>query len=375
MGCRQRRLSDESRRAHHSQTLHHSILKRSTPLEATLLNNPLTVAVTGSAGQIGYNLVFRIAAGELFGKDTPVRLRLHELEPVARSEKGYTEGKVWALEALAIEIDDCAFPLLQGMTLTSDFDQAFDGCSWAIVLGAVPRRQGMERRDLVQANASTFAPLGKAISRRAAADVRVCVVGNPSNTNCLIARENAPDVSPDRWFSMMTLDANRAKTALAKRAGVHVTEVSNVCVWGNHSATQFPDAWHAKIGGKPATNVIADERWLQEEFVPFIQNRGAQVIAARGASSAASAASAVIDMVRAIRTPTPLDDWVSLGVRSSGEYGIPAGLQFGLPVRSHGDTWEVVGGIEHGEFARRMIQASVEDLVSEREAVGSFLPR
>jgi malate dehydrogenase len=338
------------------------------------MNNPVTVAVTGSAGQVGYNLVFRIAAGELFGQDTPVRLRLHELEPVARSEKGYTEGKAWALEALAMEIDDCAFPLLRDMTLTSEFGEAFEGCSWAIILGAVPRRQGMERRDLVQANASTFAPLGKAINDRAAADARVCVVGNPSNTNCLIARENAPDVPAERWFSMMSLDANRAKMALARRAGAHVTDVSNVCVWGNHSATQFPDAWHAKIGGRPATEVIADERWLQEEFVPFIQNRGAQVIAARGASSAGSAASAVIDMVQAIRTPTPQEDWVSLGVCSSGEYGIPAGLQFGLPVRSHGDTWEVAGGIEHGEFARTMIQASVEDLLSEREAVESFLP-
>jgi malate dehydrogenase len=324
---------------------------------------------------VGYNLVFRIAAGEMFGQDTPIRLRLHELEPSARSEKGYVEGKVWALEALAMEIEDCAFPLLQDMTLTSDFDEVFDGCSWAIVLGAVPRREGMERRDLVQANASTFAPLGAAISRRAAPDVRICVVGNPSNTNCLIARENAPDVPPERWFSMMTLDANRAKSALAKRAGVHVRDVSNVCIWGNHSATQFPDAWHTKIGGKVASEVIADEPWLREEFVPFIQNRGARVIAARGASSAASAATAVIDMVQAIRLPTPQDDWVSLGVRSRGEYGIPDGLHVGLPVRSDGESWQVVEGIEHREFALRKIEVSVQDLLSERQAVEGYRPR
>lgn len=311
----------------------------------------------------------------MFGSDVPIRLRLHELEPVARSEKGYAEGKVWALDALAMEIEDCAFPLLRDMTLTSDFNDVFDGCSWAIVLGAVPRRQGMERRDLVQANAPTFAPLGAAIGRRAAPDVRVCLVGNPSNTNCLIARENAPDVPPDRWFSMMTLDENRAKSALAIRAGVHVTEVSNVCVWGNHSATQFPDAWNAKIGGKPAPDVIADDAWLKEKFVTFIQNRGAEVIAARGASSAASAATAVIDMVQAIRSPTAQRDWVSLGVCAGGEYGIPAGLQFGLPVQSNGETWQIAEGIEHREFARKMIQASVEDLLSERQAVEAYLPR
>jgi malate dehydrogenase len=338
------------------------------------VNDLLTVAVTGAAGQVGYNLLFRIAAGEMFGRDTRIRLRLHELEPRARSQKGYVEGEVWALEALAMEMEDCASPLLQDITLTSDFGEAFDGCSWAIVLGAVPRRAGMERRDLLQANASTFAPLGAAISRRAAPDVRICVVGNPSNTNCLIARENAPEVPPERWFSMMTLDANRAKSALAKRAGVHARDVSNVCVWGNHSATQFPDAWHARIGGKVASEVIADEHWLQEELVPFIQNRGAQVIAARGASSAASAATAVIDMVRAIRSPTPQDDWVSLGVRSRGEYGIHDGLQVGLPVRSDGETWRVVEGIEHQEFARRKIDASVEELLSERQAVEGHLP-
>jgi len=335
--------------------------------------NPLTVAVTGSAGQVGYNLVFRIAAGEVFGRDVTVRLRLHELEPAARSEKGYTEGKIWALEALAMELEDCAFPLLQDLTLKSDFDDTFDGCSWAVILGAVPRRAGMERRELVQANASTFAPLGAAINRRAASDVRICVVGNPSNTHCLIARENAPDVPADRWFSMMTLDANRARSALAKRAGVAVPDVTNMCIWGNHSATQFPDAWNARIGGRPAPEVIADERWLQESFVPFVQNRGAEVIAARGASSAASAASAVIDMVQAIRSPTPMDDWVSLGVCSSGEYDVPAGLQFGLPVRSTGRSWEVVSGLQHSAFARGMIEASTTDLLS-RAAGGGILP-
>jgi malate dehydrogenase len=256
------------------------------------------VAVTGAAGQIGYSLLFRAAAGDLLGPEQPIVLRLIEIEPAMK-----------ALEGLVMELLDCAFPLLAGIETTTDLATGFDGVSWALLVGSVPRKAGMERKDLLGINGGIFRPQGRAIAAHAASDVRVLVVGNPCNTNCLIARSNAPELDPDRWFAMTRLDENRAKSQLAQRAGVPVAEVTNVAIWGNHSSTQFPDFDHARIGGKPAPEVIGDREWLKGDFLSTVQKRGAAVIEARGASSAASAANAAIDSVVSIRTPTPDGDW------------------------------------------------------------------
>jgi malate dehydrogenase len=323
-----------------------------------MANAPVHVTVTGAAGQIGYALLFRIASGQLLGEDQPVVLRLLEIEPALP-----------ALAGVCMELDDGAFPLLAGIEATSDLATAFDGSSWALLVGSIPRKAGMERGDLLSVNGGIFGPQGRAINDHAASDVRVLVVGNPCNTNCLIAREHAPDVPADRWFAMTRLDENRALTQLAQKAGVPVRDVSNLAIWGNHSATQFPDYAHARIGGRPVPEVISDEAWLQGDFITTVQKRGAAVIEARGASSAASAANAAINSVQSIRTPTPGDDWHSLAVVSRGEYGTPEGLQFGFPVRSDGSSWSVVEGLEHDAFAQDRIRITTEELVAERDEV------
>jgi len=325
---------------------------------------PIHVTVTGAAGQIGYSLLFRIGSGALFGPDQPVVLRLLEIEPGMK-----------ALEGVVMEIDDCAFPLVSDIVTTTDLNTAFYGTSWALLVGSIPRKAGMERGDLLTVNGGIFGPQGKAIANNAATDVRILVVGNPCNTNCLIARSNAPEVPADRWFAMTRLDENRAKAQLANKAGVPVETVTNVAIWGNHSATQFPDYSNARIGGKPAAEVIDDTAWLQGDFLTTVQKRGAAVIDARGLSSAASAASAAVDSVAAIHNGTDGDDWTSLAVVSNGEYGIPHGLQFGFPVRTNGSGgWTVVEGLSHDEFAQDRIRITTEELESERNDVADLLP-
>ncbi|MCK4176185.1 malate dehydrogenase [Aciditerrimonas ferrireducens] len=323
---------------------------------------PMHVTVTGAAGQIGYALLFRIASGQLLGPDQPVVLRLLEIEPAMA-----------ALEGVVMELEDCAFPLLAGIETTSDLKVAFEGTSWALLVGSVPRKAGMERKDLLTVNGGIFGPQGEAIAAHAASDVRVLVVGNPCNTNCLIARSHAKDVPDDRWFAMTRLDQNRAETQLAKRAGVPVTEVAQMAIWGNHSSTQFPDFENATIGGRPVPEVIADEAWLRGEFITTVQQRGAEIIKARGASSAASAANAVIDSVRSILEPTPAGDCVSLSVVSHGEYGVPEGLVFGYPIRSDGSRCQVVEGLPHSPFAQEKIQATTAELLEERAAIADLL--
>ena len=322
----------------------------------------ISVAVTGAAGQISYALLFRIASGEMFGHDVEVSLRLVEVEPAMR-----------ALEGVAMELDDCAFPLLSALEMTSDAEVGFDGVNWAILVGAMPRKAGMERRDLLGLNGSIFVPQGAAIGKVAAPDVRVFVVGNPCNTNSLIAKHAARDVPADRFFAMTRLDQNRAMTQLANAADVPVSEVSNVAIWGNHSATQYPDFLNAKISGKPATEMIKDHDWLRGDFITTVQKRGAAVIDARGASSAASAANGIIDSIRSIITPTPEGECCSLVVSSNGEYGIPEGLQFGFPVATTGSSWHVVEGFEIDDFARSKIAITTEELIGERNDVADLL--
>jgi malate dehydrogenase len=324
---------------------------------------PLQVTVTGAAGQIGYSLLFRIAHGDLLGPDQPLVLRLLEIEPAMK-----------ALQGVAMELDDCAFPLLRDLVLTSSTEEAFEGASWALLVGSVPRKAGMERGDLLSINGGIFGPQGRAIATRAAADVRILVVGNPCNTNCLIARTNAPEIPAERWFAMTRLDENRAKSQLAHKAGVGVASVTNLAIWGNHSSTQYPDFAHARIGGQPATEVIADHDWLRGEFITTVQKRGAAIIEARGASSAASAANAVIDSVRSIAAGTSPGDWTSLAVPSRGEYGVPEGLQFGYPVSTDGRGWKVVEGLDLDDFAREKIRITTEELVQERDLVKELIP-
>lgn len=323
---------------------------------------PVEVTVTGAAGQIGYSLLFRIASGQLLGPDQPVSLRLLEIEPA-----------MGALQGVAMELDDCAFPLLANVELTSDLKTAFNGTNWALLVGAVPRKAGMERGDLLNVNGGLFKPQGQAINDNAADDVRVFVVGNPCNTNCLIARSNAPDVPAERFFAMTRLDENRGKAQLAAKAGVPVSDVKNLAIWGNHSATQYPDFYNATIGGKPATDVIDDIEWLQNDFISTVQKRGAAIIEARGASSAASAAAAVIDSVQAIINPTPADDCTALAVISRGEYGVPEGLQFGFPITSDGKSWKVKEGLTTNEFGLAKGKITTDELVAERNDVADLL--
>jgi len=326
------------------------------------MSTPVHVTVTGAAGQIGYQLLFRIASGQLLGPQTPVVLRLLEIEPA-----------MTALEGVVMELDDFAFPLLAGVEATSDLRVAFTGASWALLVGSVPRKAGMERGDLLKVNGGIFQPQGRAIAAHAASDVRVLVVGNPCNTNCLIARSNAPEVPEDRWFAMTRLDQNRAETQLAKRAGWPVAEVRNLAIWGNHSSTQFPDFANATIGGTPVPRVIDDEQWLRGEFLTTVQKRGAAIIAARGASSAASAANAAIDTVVSLTTATPADDCASVAVTSRGEYGVPEGLTFGFPVTADGrGAWSVKEGVVLDDFARERVALTTEELIGERDEVRSL---
>jgi malate dehydrogenase len=323
---------------------------------------PVHVTVTGAAGQIGYALVHRIASGQLLGPEQPIVLRLLEIEPALP-----------ALAGVVMELEDGAHPLLEGIEATADLKHAFDGASWCLLVGSVPRKAGMERGDLLNINGGIFKPQGKAINDHAASDVRVFVVGNPCNTNCLIARSNAPDVPAERWFAMMRLDENRAKSQLAHKAGARVRQVTNMACWGNHSATQFPDYAHARIDGTPVPEVITDTQWLQGPFIETVQKRGAAVIEARGASSAASAAHAAIDSVNSIWQATAEGDWHSLAVASRGEYGVPEGLQFGFPVRSDGKSWKVVEGLEHDAFARGKLDITTKELIAERDEVQALL--
>lgn len=324
---------------------------------------PVRVTVTGAAGQVGYALVFRIASGQLLGPETPIVLRMLDIEPALP-----------ALEGVAMELEDCAFPLLADTVVTADADVAFEGTSWALLVGAMPRREGMERGDLLTANGGIFGPQGRALAARAASDVRILVVGNPCNTNCLIARSNAPDIPVERWFAMTRLDENRARAQLARRAGVPVSRVTNMAIWGNHSATQYPDARHARIGGRPAPEVIGDDDWLRGGFISTVQKRGAAIIAARKLSSAGSAAAAILDSVNAIAAGTAPGDWTSLAVVSRGEYGVPEGLQFGFPVVSDGASWHVAEGIEHDADAKERLRITTEELLQEQALVRELIP-
>ena len=322
------------------------------------MNAPFHVTVTGAAGNIGYALLFRIARGDLFGPEQPVHLRLLEITPA-----------LGALEGVAMELDDCAFPLLSGMTLTDDPSVAFDGANWGLLVGARPRGPGMERKDLLGANGAIFTVQGKALNAKAASDIRVVVVGNPANTNAMIAMNAAPDIPRERFSAMMRLDHNRARTQLAAKAGVPVTEVTQVTIWGNHSATQYPDAYHARIGGRPASEVIGDEAWIKETFIPLVQQRGAAVIKARGQSSAASAANACINHVQSWHHGTPAGDWVSMAIPSTGDYGSPEGVIFGYPVTIQGGVCQVVPGLALSDFDRARIQATGQELLEEQAAV------
>jgi malate dehydrogenase len=327
------------------------------------MNTPIRVAVTGAAGQIGYSLLFRIASGAMFGPSQPVILHLIEIEPALK-----------ALNGVVMELDDCAFPLLKGVVPTADLAEGFRGVNWSLLVGSVPRKQGMERKDLLGINGKIFIGQGKAIEKNAASDVRVLVVGNPCNTNCLIAMNNAPGVPRDRWFAMTMLDQNRAKTQLAQKAKVAVEDVKNIAIWGNHSSTMYPDFYNAQIGGRPATEVIGDDAWFKNTFIPTVQKRGASIIEARGLSSAASAANAVVDSVRALTTPTPAGDTFSVAVCSDGSYGIEKGLIFSHPTRSNGSQWEVVQGVPISEFSQSKITATENELKEEKSLVSELLP-
>lgn len=326
------------------------------------MKTPLRVAVTGAAGNIGYALVFRIANGDLFGPDQPVILHMLEITPALP-----------ALNGVAMELDDCAFPLLADMVLTDDANSAFANVNWALLVGARPRSKGMERKDLLGANAAIFSVQGKAINAHAASDVRVLVVGNPANTNCLIAKSNAPDVPAERFTAMTRLDHNRAVTQLAQKAGVPNTDVTKVTIWGNHSATQYPDAFHAEIKGQPAPQVIGDEQWLKTTFVPAVQKRGAAVIEARGASSAASAANAAINHVQTWYHGTTPGNWTSMGIPSTGAYGSPAGVIFSYPVTVSNGQITVVEGLTLSDYDQQMIATTATELQEERAAVEEML--
>lgn len=322
------------------------------------MKKPISVAITGAAGQIGYSLLFRIASGAVFGPDQPVELRLIEIEPGMKPLMG-----------VKMELDDCAFPLLTNIVTTCDLNEGFKGANWVLLVGSVPRKKGMERSDLLGINGKIFIGQGKAIEANAADDVRILVVGNPCNTNCWIAMQNATKIPANHWFAMTRLDENRAKAQLAEKAGVHVSEVTNMTIWGNHSSTQYPDFYNAKICGKPATEVIKDEEWLKNTFIPVVQKRGAAIIEARGLSSAASAANAAIDTVRSLITPTPEGDWFSVSVCSDGSYGTPKGIMTSLPVRSNGKDWEIVQGLQINEFSAQKIKETNDELLEEQKAV------
>jgi malate dehydrogenase len=326
------------------------------------MTSPIKVAVTGAAGQIGYSLVFRIASGAMFGPDQPIALSLIEIP-----------NALAALEGVVMELHDCAFPLLKAITPTADLDEGFRDVNWALLVGSVPRKAGMERKDLLGINGKIFIGQGQAIEKNASADVRTLVIGNPCNTNCLIAMNNAKQIPPDRWFAMTRLDENRAKAQLAHKAGVEVTAVTNMTIWGNHSATQYPDFYNAKINGRAVNEVIGDEKWLKETFIQTVQQRGAAIIKARGLSSAASAANAVVDTVRSLITDTPRQDWHSVALCSTGEYGVENGLICSFPVQVKNGRAQVVQNVPINEFSRGKIDASVNELKEEKSLVADLL--
>jgi malate dehydrogenase len=324
----------------------------------------MRVAVTGAAGQIGYSLLFRIASGEMLGKDQPVVLQLLEI-PDEKAQK--------ALKGVIMELDDCAFPLLESVVPTDDPKVAFKDADVALLVGARPRGPGMERKDLLEANGKIFAPQGKALSEVASRDVRVLVVGNPANTNCLIAMKNAPELKPSNFTAMMRLDHNRSLTQIAQKVGKPVSSVKKMTVWGNHSATQYPDVFHAEVDGKPVWPMINDQNWLEKDFIPTIQKRGAAIIDARGLSSAASAASAAMDHVRNWVHGTADGDWVSMGIPSDGSYGIPEGLIYGYPVTCRNGKYEIVKGLDVSDFSRGKMQGTQKELEEERDSIKSLL--
>lgn len=319
---------------------------------------PLKVAVTGAAGQIGYSLLFRLASGSLLGPDRPIELRLLEIEPALK-----------ALEGVVMELDDCAFPLLSGVQIGSDANKIFDGVNLALLVGARPRGPGMERSDLLEANGAIFTAQGKALNAVAASDIRVGVTGNPANTNALIAMTNAPDIPHERFSALTRLDHNRAISQLAAKTGAKVTDVKKMTIWGNHSASQYPDIFHAEVGGRNAAEVVGDQTWIENDFIPTVAKRGAAIIDARGASSAASAASATVDAARDWLLGSPDGDWVSMAVVSDGSYGVPEGLISSFPVTTKKGDWSIVQGLEIDDFSRGRIDASTAELAEEREAV------
>ncbi|MDQ6776468.1 MAG: malate dehydrogenase [Actinomycetota bacterium] len=320
--------------------------------------SPIRVAVTGAAGQIGYAILFRIASGQLLGPETPVQLALLEIPTAVKAAQG-----------TAMELDDCAFPLLAGVDIYDDPKAAFDGVNIALLIGARPRSKGMERSDLLEANGGIFKPQGEALGAHAASDIKVLVVGNPANTNCLIAKSHAPDIPAERFTAMTRLDHNRAIAQLAAKTGAAVKDIANMTIWGNHSATQYPDMFHAKVKGQNAAELVNDQEWVENEFIPTVQKRGAAIIEARGASSAASAANAAIDHVHDWVLGTPAGDWVSMAIPSEGAYGVPEGIISSFPVTTSGGSYEVVEGLELDEFSRARIDATANELVEEREAV------
>jgi malate dehydrogenase len=320
--------------------------------------SPLKVAVTGAAGQIGYSLLFRLASGSLLGPDRPIELRLLEIEPALK-----------ALEGVVMELDDCAFPLLAGVEIGADANKVFNGVNLALLVGARPRGPGMERGDLLEANGAIFTAQGKALNEVAADDVRIGVTGNPANTNALIAMSNAPDIPNERFSALTRLDHNRAISQLAQKTGAKVTDIKKMTIWGNHSATQYPDLFHAEVGGKNAAEVVNDQAWIENEFIPTVAKRGAAIIEARGSSSAASAASAAIDAARDWLSGSPDGSWVSMAVASDGSYGIPEGLVYSYPVTTRDGQWEIVQGLEIDEFSRGKMDATAAELVEERDAV------
>jgi malate dehydrogenase len=319
---------------------------------------PVKVAVTGAAGQIGYSLLFRIGSGSLFGPDTPVELRLLEITPALR-----------ALEGVVMELDDCAFPTLAGVEIGDDADTIFEGVNLALLVGARPRTAGMERGDLLEANGAIFTVQGRALNDHAADDVRISVTGNPANTNALIAMNNAPDIPSERFCALTRLDHNRAIAQLAGKTGTTVDDIAKMTIWGNHSATQYPDIFHAEVKGQNAAEVVDDQEWLEKEFIPTVQKRGAAIIEARGASSAASAASATIDSARDWLLGTAAGNWTSMAVASDGSYGVPEGLISSFPVTTAAGTWSIVQGLDINDFSRARIDASVAELGDERDAV------
>jgi malate dehydrogenase len=326
------------------------------------MKNPIRVSVTGAAGNIGYALLFRIANGDLFGPDQPVALQLLEISPAMK-----------ALEGVAMELDDCAFPLLSSLVLTDDPNVAFADVNWALLVGARPRSKGMERKDLLSANGAIFTVQGKAINDHAASNVRVLVVGNPANTNAFIAMRSAPDVPAERFTAMTRLDHNRAISQLAAKSGRPVTAIKKVTIWGNHSATQYPDAFHAEIDGQPAADVINDDAWIKTTFIPTVQKRGAAIIEARGQSSAASAANAAINHVQTWHNGTPAGDWVSMAIPSTGAYGSPEGVIFSYPVTVKDGKYSIVEGLALSDFDKQMIKATGDELVEEKTAVEELL--